>query len=72
MVYLLFNGVLGDKRPNGRSVLTHKVLDALPARPSGGGGGERVIYAEACRIGPERLKAIGVTFKQLPYEIKVD
>ncbi len=66
-VYLLFNGVLGDKRPNGGNVLTHKVLDALPTH-----NGQRVIYGEASRISRARLEDLGVTFKQLPYEIKVD
>src|SRR5205814_2177459 len=30
-IYLLYNGVLGDKRPAGGNVLTHAVLDNLPA-----------------------------------------
>lgn len=69
-VYLLFNGVLGDKRPQGGNVLTHRVLEALPPPPDG--AGLRVIYAEASRIGGERLKMMGIEFRQLPYEIKVD
>ncbi|MEX0655323.1 MAG: site-specific DNA-methyltransferase [Phycisphaeraceae bacterium] len=71
-IYLLFNGVLGDKRPHGGNVLTHKLLESLPPHPGGDGAGERIIYGEACRIGADRLKALGIRFKQLPYEIKVD
>ncbi len=68
-VYLLFNGVMGDKRPQGGNVLTSDVLRDLPDDP--GGEGVRVIYGEGCRLGPARLKREGVVFKQVPYQIKV-
>jgi len=64
-VYLLFNGVLGDRRPNGGNVLTGKVLADLPAHD-----GPKVVYGEGCRLGAARLKREGVAFKQVPYEIK--
>jgi adenine-specific DNA-methyltransferase len=63
--YLLYNGILGDKRPNGGNVLTAKVLNALPAHD-----GQKVIYGEACRIGAARLRDLGITFKQTPYDLK--
>lgn len=63
--YLLYNGVLGDKRPNGGNVLTSKVLAALPPFE-----GPKVIFGEACRLSAERLKREGITFRQIPYEIK--
>jgi adenine-specific DNA-methyltransferase len=63
--YLLFNGVLGDKRPDGGNVLTLKVLSELPEHD-----GPKVIFGEASRLGPERLKALGITFRQTPYDIK--
>jgi hypothetical protein len=65
-VYLLFNGVLGDRRPAGGNVLTSKVLASLPAHP-----GSKVIYGEGCLLSPQRLKREGIVFKQVPYEIKV-
>jgi len=65
-VYLLFNGVLGDKRPNGGNVLTNDVLRNLPAHD-----GPKIIYGEGCRLSPERLRREGIVFKQVPYEIKV-
>ena len=34
-MYLLYNGVLGDKRPAGGNVLTRAVLAALPPHPDG-------------------------------------
>ena len=70
--YLLFNGILGDKRPASGNVLTREVLDALltlhavtsaPAAPL-------LVYGEACRLGPERLKQGKVTFKHIPYDVK--
>jgi adenine-specific DNA-methyltransferase len=62
--YLLYNGVLGDKRPNGGNVLTAKTLAELPAHD-----GQKVIYGEACRIGGARLKDLGIIFKQTPYDL---
>ena len=61
--YLLFNGILGDRRPDGDNVLTAPVLDALPAHD-----GPRVVFGEACRLHESRLAALGVRFKQLPYQ----
>ena len=64
--YLLFNGVLGDKRPDGGNVLTAKVLESVGALP-----GRRVIYGEGCRLSPARLKRENIIFRQIPYEVKV-
>jgi adenine-specific DNA-methyltransferase len=63
--YLLYNGILGDKRPDGGNVLTAKVLAALPSHD-----GQKVIYGEACRISTVRLKDLGIIFKQTPYDLK--
>jgi site-specific DNA-methyltransferase (adenine-specific)/adenine-specific DNA-methyltransferase len=63
--YLLFNGILGDKRPDGGNVLTGDVLAELPTHD-----GPRVVFGEACRLGAARLAREGVTFKQIPYEVK--
>jgi len=69
-VYLLFNGVLGDKRPAGGNVLTHTIAQDLPAHPTD--KGPRVVYGEACRLGPKSLEHYGITFRQIPFELKVD
>ncbi len=66
-IYLLYNGVLADKSPHGGNVLTVSVLDNLPLHD-----GPRVIYGNGCRIGPSRLRRAEITFKQLPYELKVE
>jgi len=64
--YLLYNGILGDKRPHGGNVLTSKVLANLPAFD-----GSKVIYGETTRMGASRLDEHQITFKQTPYDIKV-
>ncbi|MHB1407928.1 MAG: hypothetical protein ACYCV0_20460 [Desulfitobacteriaceae bacterium] len=64
--YLLYNGILGDKRPDGGNVLTSKVLSYLPDFD-----GPKVIYGETSRISQARLKALNIIFKQTPYDVKV-
>jgi adenine-specific DNA-methyltransferase len=66
-VCLLYNGILGDRRPEGGNVLTLAVLNALKAIVPHEGA--RVVYGEASRLGPARLAAEGVTFRQIPYEL---
>ena len=63
--YLLFNGILGDKKPDGGNVLTQKVLDSLPEYE-----GKKVIYGETTRINTEKLKTNNIVFKQTPYDVK--
>ncbi len=68
-IYLLYNGVLGDKRPAGGNVLTHAVLEALGPHPAGAGL-PRVVYGEACRLGDATLARVNVTFRQTPYALR--
>lgn len=63
--YLLYNGILGDKKPNGGNVLTLKVLADLPPHD-----GRKVIYGEATRLSQERLDELVIVFRQTPYDIK--
>jgi adenine-specific DNA-methyltransferase len=63
--YLLYNGILGDKRPNGGNILTGKTLASLPPHD-----GEKIVFGEGCRLSAERLQAKRITFRQIPYEIK--
>jgi hypothetical protein len=65
-IYLLFNGILGDRRVNGGNVLTKTVLETLPPHK-----GPKVIYAAATRLGPAALEREGIEFKQTPYAIEV-
>ena len=65
--FLLYNGILGDRRPAGGNVLTSAILAHLrelcPAQMP------FVVYGETTRMGPSRLTAEGVTFKQIPYDV---
>lgn len=65
-VYLLFNGILGDKRPEGGNILTPEVLKGLPAHK-----GVKVIYGEGCALSDARLRRDNIVFKQVPYHIQV-
>lgn len=65
--YLLYNGILRDKRPNGGNVLTKKVLASLPPHE-----GTRIIYGESSRIHEDTLKSMGIIFKQTPKAIRED
>ena len=74
--YLLFNGILGDKRPASGNVLTQAVLDALLALHAEVHGSAPapgiplLVYGEACRLGAERLRLANVTFKHIPYDVR--
>ena len=65
--YLLFNGIVGARRPAGGNVLTSAVLEAL--RRICWHDGPKVIYGEACRLGDARLSGERIVFKQLPYAV---
>lgn len=68
-VYLLYNGILGDRRPAGGNVLTHAMLQALPPHPNGPDE-PRVIYGEACRLGESTLQRLNIVFRQTPYSLR--
>jgi len=66
-IYLLYNGILGDRRPDSGNVLTLPVLQALNGVVPH--DGPKVVYAEACRLGAARLEAERIVFRQIPYEL---
>ncbi|MBE3087799.1 MAG: site-specific DNA-methyltransferase, partial [Chloroflexi bacterium] len=65
-IYLLYNGILGDKSTNGGNVLTRLVLAKLPPYD-----GPKVIYCAGCLLGRDRLQTERILVRQIPYEIKV-
>lgn len=67
--YLLYNGILGDRRPVGGNVLTHAVLQAI--NETFPHDGPKVVYGEMSRLGASRLAVEGITFKQIPYDVKI-
>ena len=71
--FLLFNGVLGDRRPQGGNVLTSAVAALLDEAASDAGvaaGTPRVVFGEACRLSEMRRRALGIDFRQIPYDIR--
>ena len=64
-IYLLYNGILGDKSANGGNVLNRAILAKLPPFD-----GAKVIYCAGCLIGQDRRNAERITIRQTPYEIK--
>jgi adenine-specific DNA-methyltransferase len=65
-IYLLYNGILGDKSTNGGNVLTRGILAKLPKYD-----GQKVIYCAGCLLGKERQNAERILIRQTPYEIKI-
>ena len=63
--YLLYNGILGDRKPQGGNVLTGPILSQLPKHD-----GPKVIFGETSRLGEARLKNEQITFKQIPYDVR--
>ena len=70
---LLYNGILGDRRPDGGNVLTRATLQIIReavARKASSFDGPLTIYGEQSRLGPSTLARENVTFKQTPYDVK--
>ena len=69
---LLYNGILGDKRPNGGNVLTRATLCAIRAaifRDHPTFDGPLTVYGESTRLAEHTLNREHITFKHIPYEI---
>ena len=58
--------MLKDKHPQNGNVLTSAVLADLPPHD-----GPKVIYGTGCRLSEARLQSLGITFRHIPYEIRV-
>ena len=70
---LLYNGILGDKRPEGGNVLTRAMLGlirAAIARADPAFAGPMTVYGERSRLTAPALERADVTFKQTPYDVK--
>jgi len=69
-IYLLHSAeAIGVASANAGNVLTAAVLENLPL-PEPGFDGARVVYAEGCTVPDDRLTRLGITFKQIPYQIE--
>jgi adenine-specific DNA-methyltransferase len=70
---LLYNGVLGDKRPAGGNVLTRATLALLREQLEGaqeGFDGPLTVYGEQSRLAPATLERERITFRQTPYDVR--
>lgn len=65
-VYLLYNGILKDRSIDGGNVLTTPLLEHLPPHD-----GPKVIFGARCAIGEARLRSLGISFRKLPYDLRV-
>lgn len=65
-VYLLYNGILKDKKPNNGNVLTTQVLADLPKFE-----GQKIVYGTSCRLSKQRLETHKIKFKQIPYDVGI-
>ncbi len=65
-IYLLYNGILTDKKVNGGNILTRAVLAQLPPFE-----GTKVVYCAGSLLGADRLTSERIVVRQTPYEIKV-
>jgi len=69
-VFLLFNGILKDRTDIGGNVLNSRTLSLLEeVLPNF--EGPRVVYGARSRFDKSKLKELGITFHQLPYELAV-
>ena len=75
---LLYNGILGDKRPNGGNVLTRPILYLIRdevSRAQPGFAKESptyplTVYGERSRLTELTLDSESITFKQTPYDVR--
>lgn len=72
-IALLYNGILGDKRPAGGNVLTRATLALIRddiARMDPDFDGPLTVYGEQSRLTVATLDAMRITFRQTPYDVK--
>lgn len=72
---LLYNGILGDKRPDGGNVLTRATLalireEAKRLHPDLPADASLTVYGEQSRLSPATLERERITFRQTPYDVK--
>ena len=70
---LLYNGILGDKRPGGGNVLTRATLDEVRrevAKEQPDFAGPLTVYGEQSRLTQPTLDRERIAFKQTPYDVK--
>jgi adenine-specific DNA-methyltransferase len=67
--FLLYNGILGDRRPAGGNVLNSAIFAHLrTVCPS---PMPVVVFGETAQLGPARMAAEAISFRQIPYDISI-
>ncbi|WP_426050354.1 site-specific DNA-methyltransferase [Brevundimonas sp. SL161] len=69
-VALLYNGVLGDKRPAGGNVLTRQTLAIIREGLPADFDGDLIVYGERSAFTPATLARERIAFRQTPYDVK--
>ncbi|MDI6625358.1 MAG: site-specific DNA-methyltransferase [Brevundimonas sp.] len=69
-VALLYNGVLGDKRPAGGNVLTRQTLAIIREGLPSDFDGDLIVYGERSALTPATLARERIAFRQTPYDVK--
>jgi site-specific DNA-methyltransferase (adenine-specific)/adenine-specific DNA-methyltransferase len=70
-ICLLYNGILKDKSVDGGNALTQATLGILRAACAGQPVERLVVYGTSQRLSAARLKRESITFKQIPYSIRI-
>lgn len=68
-VFLLYNGILGDRGDAGGNVLNGRTLEILKEE-AGEFDGAWVVYGARTRFDPMRLNQLDIDFKLLPYKLQ--
>ena len=69
---LLYNGILGDKRPSNGNILTRgtlRVIREAILREYPGFDGPLTVYGEGSRLAPQTLERECIVFRHIPYEV---
>ena len=69
-VALLYNGVLGDKRPAGGNVLTRQTLAVIREGLPSDFDGDLIVYGERSALTTATLARERIAFRQTPYDVK--
>jgi site-specific DNA-methyltransferase (adenine-specific)/adenine-specific DNA-methyltransferase len=71
-IFLLYNGILRDKSFSGGNALCRETLRVIEEiKASHAGVEQSVVYGTSQRLSPARLKRGGITFKQIPYQLRI-
>src|SRR5690606_130056 len=68
-IFLLYNGILGDRSDVGGNVLNGRTLEVL-REEAGDFEGPWVVYGARTRFDPVRLAQLDIDFKLLPYRLQ--